>query len=60
MSIAWKSALPILTYSLMQCNQQGKKQFYLTSTSDAGPMMKAESLVPTRRASAIAASNWRR
>lgn len=49
MSTAWKSALPIPTYSLTQCNQQGQEQFYMTSTSDAGPMLKAEFLVPHRK-----------
>ena len=49
MSIAWKSTLPIPTYSLAQCNQQGREQFYLASTSDVGPMLKAEFLVPHRK-----------
>ena len=49
MSIAWKSALPIPTYFLAQCSPQGQEQFYLASTSDGGPALKAEFLVPHRK-----------
>lgn len=49
MSTAWKSALSIPTYSLVQCNQQRHEQFYLASTSEEVPMLKSEFLVPHRK-----------
>ena len=49
MTIAWRNTLSVPTYSLAQCDGSGQEQFYIRPVSEAGPLPRAEFLVPHRK-----------
>ncbi len=50
MSITWLPTPPVPTYSLAQCNRQGRAPLYIAAGGEGGLVPRAEFLTPHRKA----------